>query len=69
MKMFDFNTFPIKQRLITSVLYGFFVTLFSYIIYTVFDMADYGLRYYAFFFIGMSVIWFFLMPYSINAKK
>lgn len=69
MKMFDFETYSVKLRLIQSIIYGAVVSVFSYIIYSIFDMADYGLDYYIYFALGMTLFWFFFCPYAIKLKK
>ena len=69
MSLFKFDQVPVKTRLVYAVLSSGFTTLLCYIIFTVFEMADYDWGYYVFFFVAMFIFGFFSSGYSINKKK
>lgn len=69
MKMFDFEKAPVKLRLFTALLIGFLVCIVSYLFNWILDDVSHEWDHYAFFFVWMSVLWFFVMPYTMKEKK
>ncbi|AUC80126.1 hypothetical protein CW736_12430 [Nonlabens sp. MB-3u-79] len=66
MSLFDFTKAPVKMRLIYALISATVTTFLSYILFTVFDMADFGLGYYMCFLAFMFIFGFFSAGYIVK---
>jgi hypothetical protein len=65
----NFEKVPVITRLIYALVSALFTTFLSYLLYVLFDMEDYDLGYYVFFFVAMFIFGFFSAGYSVKKKK
>lgn len=69
MSLFDFKKAPVKMRLVYAFISSIVTTFLCYILFTVFEMADYGLGYYLFFLVVMFIFGFFSAGYIVKNTK
>jgi hypothetical protein len=66
MSLFDFKQAHVKTRLVYAFISSTVSTFLCYILFTAFDMADFGLGYYMCFLVSMFTFGFFSAGYIVK---